>query len=79
MATPLVDRAPPAQTPLENPNVVLIMIRAANLFSRSKAPSRIEQFVPKRDLHLTVRTLGSWISPTSAGHLAAAALVASAQ
>jgi len=46
-------------TPLENPNVVLIMIGAANLFSRSKAPSRIAQFVPKRDLRLTVRTLGS--------------------
>jgi len=35
------------------------MIGAANLFSGSKAPSRIEQFVPKRDQHLTVRTLGS--------------------
>ena len=35
------------------------MIGAANLFSRSKAPSRIEQFVSKRDFHLTIRTLGS--------------------
>src|SRR5690242_6027671 len=34
------------------------MIGAANPFRGSKAPSRIEQLVPKRDHHLTVRTLG---------------------
>jgi hypothetical protein len=45
-------------TPIEDPNVVLIMIGAAHLFSRSKALPRIDQFVSKRDVHFTVRPLG---------------------
>ena len=48
-----------ASTPIEYPNVVLLLPGSPELFDRSKTASTVDQFVPKGDPHFTVGTLDS--------------------
>jgi hypothetical protein len=42
---------------LEYPDVILVMIGSPNLFRRAETSTTVDQFVPKRDLHLAARML----------------------